>query len=335
MFGGNPEDATPLDGSFVDIADKHYQRQPHPAWQNWLREPHAHVERFLVRPETNVAPAMWLRVDILNSNLLSINEHLLHVYDVTSEVVGQRLTWAFHTQINHKLRTPLGLFTGYMEILQYELDHVEPNLQPLLVNSFEAGKRLQNHLLDIFNYVDSFGAAKRGAGFSLAECEPLIRQIASDLSLTEVTFDLPFADSVDLLKLTRHSMNLIFTELLTNAKKFHPQNAPMLQIEGRVSGEEVIFSVMDDGQNLPVSELANIWLPYYQAEKYFSGQVPGTGLGLAKVACLIWEVGGRYHALNCEDGAGVCLKLYVPLLESVLFMAGEPAWERWVANEVG
>jgi len=64
---------------------------------------------------------------------------------------------------------------------------------------------------------------------------------------------------------------------------------------------------------LSPEQLANMWIPYYQGEKYFTGEVDGMGLGLSMVGTLIWEVGGSCQAYNRTDSKGVVIELTLPL----------------------
>ncbi len=57
-----------------------------------------------------------------------------------------------------------------------------------------------------------------------------------------------------------------------------------------------------------------IWLPYYQGERTFTGEVPGMGLGLSLVRSLLWRVGGSCFAANRPDGPGLLIGLQFPLL---------------------
>jgi nitrogen fixation/metabolism regulation signal transduction histidine kinase len=58
-----------------------------------------------------------------------------------------------------------------------------------------------------------------------------------------------------------------------------------------------------------------VWSPYYQDEKYFTGQMPGMGLGLAMVAAIVWGVGGTCRIHNREQGPGVVVELVLPLAQ--------------------
>ncbi len=108
-------------------------------------------------------------------------------------------------------------------------------------------------------------------------------------------------------------MEMILWELLKNAKKFHPQQSPALTINFANIAVGVRIQIRDDGLTLSPQQLLKIWTPYYQAEKYFTGQVPGMGLGLSAVAALISGVGGTYQTYNQEEGPGVVIELVLPV----------------------
>jgi PAS domain S-box-containing protein len=56
------------------------------------------------------------------------------------------------------------------------------------------------------------------------------------------------------------------------------------------------------------------WTPYYQGEKYCTGEVKGLGLGLAMVATQVWNVGGTCLLSNQPAGPGVIVDLLLPLV---------------------
>ena len=66
---------------------------------------------------------------------------------------------------------------------------------------------------------------------------------------------------------------------------------------------------------LTPEQMLKVWTPYYQGEKYFTGEIPGMGLGLSMVAYLVWSAGGRCRAYNRAEGTGVTVELILGLAE--------------------
>jgi K+-sensing histidine kinase KdpD len=111
-------------------------------------------------------------------------------------------------------------------------------------------------------------------------------------------------------------VDAILWEVLENAKKFHPRHEPAIQVFGfHMKSQEVGIWIGDDGRTLSPEQLAQVWTPYYQAEKSFTGEVSGMGLGLPMVASLIWGVGGRCRMYNRPGEPGVIVELIVPVQE--------------------
>ena len=82
-----------------------------------------------------------------------------------------------------------------------------------------------------------------------------------------------------------------------------------------ISSDAIRLRISDDGLTLSPEQLDKMWMPYYQGEKYFTGEQEGMGVGLSMVASLIWEVGGTCHAYNRTEKKGVVIELTLPLVK--------------------
>jgi signal transduction histidine kinase len=102
--------------------------------------------------------------------------------------------------------------------------------------------------------------------------------------------------------------------LLENAVKFHPIRQPRVEVDVKCWSDDIVhLCIRDDGVTLSAEQLRMAWTPYIQGEKYFTGEAPGMGLGLALVATLVWQAGGEVTFANRERGRGVEVNLRLPL----------------------
>jgi K+-sensing histidine kinase KdpD len=168
--------------------------------------------------------------------------------------------------------------------------------------------------MNIFAYLDFPALAQVGEGCPLVQLEPMVTRLRTEIGLESVTVTVPVSLQTTLLTLSVQGMELALREILENAKKFHPRRTPAVEVTvTQVSDADICLQVCDDGLTLSPEQLAQVWTPYYLAEKNFTGQVSGMGLGLPLVAALVWNVGGTSRLYNRIDRAGVVVELTLPL----------------------
>ncbi len=184
----------------------------------------------------------------------------------------------------------------------------------LIASTLKNTTRLHNEIQDILEYLNAPGVAESSERFDLSQLQSMVSEISSNLEIESVTVVCPEDLRESRILLSQRAVELILWEILENAKKFHPAGSPTVEaLVSRSSPHEVSFQISDDGLTISPEHLGQIWTPYHQGEKYFTGQAAGMGLGLATVAALVWEMGGTCHAHNRKDGPGVVVKLVLPL----------------------
>ena len=305
--------------SFLGLARNAYLLEPQDAWTSW---PAPSTEtRYLVRPESSTSESFWLQVDVLNLPDESGGK-VLHLYDVSAQMNAQLNRWSFQTMMCHKLRTPLVGILGSLEFLS---NHVETlntkELAEFAEMSLVSARRLHGEIEDILQYMNPSGNSTPEQLCPLAELPPLVTAIAENLKLEHFSIDVEEELLQTFLPLSRRTAELIFYETLENSVKFHPEHMPEVRIAASATQEEdVSIFISDNGITLSPSQLSQIWAPYYQGEKYLTGEESGMGLGLAMVAAFVWEVRGSCRAYNHEDPPGLVLELRFPgVSESSLF----------------
>jgi DNA-binding response OmpR family regulator len=301
--------------SFADQARRTYHFEPNEAWRRWPDTPVRDVARYLVRPESVNAKPFWLRVTNLTLPPGADVHQVIALRDVTEQMELQRDVWRFQSMIFHKLRTPIAVMMNSLELMARHADKLSPDKTAEVASrALSAGRRLQSDIEDILTYLKSPGFAQPGAGFNMSNLESLVRKIAGALEVKHLSMAGLNKLGDTRLKLSSQAIETILWELLENAKKFHPEGQPEVQLFAFLmdSGEVGIW-IGDNGQNLSPEQMAQAWLPYYQAEKGFTGEVSGMGLGLAMVATVVWGVGGRCRLYNRPNGPGVIVELIVPV----------------------
>lgn len=265
---------------------------------------------LLVRPETEAQRTLWLEQSEFEAPVESAGSRFIHLRNVTDQMELQRGAWSFNALVSHKLRTPLAGLSSSLDLL---IDMAREsgvadvaNMGELALSSLTS---LRRSIDEIINFVNAPALTSGSMPFALSRLAELVAALALEAGVeASVKIDDPlwFAH----LTLNEEAVRLILTELLANARKFHPARRPTVVVNVRPSSvERILVSVCDDGLSLPPEELTRVWRPYYQGEKTMTGQIEGLGLGLAMVAGLVASAGGRCRALNREDGPGLCIEL--------------------------
>ncbi len=312
----HPEDDNSLElAQFTEFIQQ-YQCEPEVAWENWPHNSDDSQAKFLVRPETPVANAFWLQVDTVAMTMGRRLEYLIRLRDVTERLQSERLMWSFHAQVSHKLRTPLSNLKMSVSYLSDHQDLSPEDMENLVEMADISVNRLNTEIDDIFSYLSIPDITNRSEGLAVPNIIAIANSIKQILEIEEMAVHLEGFSSDDVyLAISQKAFELVLYELLENAKKFHPEKMPRLEIKALLEADQNIVSIQicDDGLALAPEQISQIWVPYYQAEKDFSGQVMGMGLGLSMVASLIRDVGGRYRAYNNPSHPGLVVELNLPI----------------------
>ena len=307
---GLPEDAAQsIAGRFADLVSPQYRWEPETA-RNTRGQPF-----YLIRPETEFEPVLWLRVSELTLPTGAGSDHVMQLRNVTAQVNLWREMWSFTTSVQHKLRTPLALMAHSLELMGEFAGTASPQeIKQVADIAQRSLERLKIEVEDVFEYVRAHAPSADGAGFPAAGIETVTRELAEQLNLNDVQVSVAEPLTAASLRLGRPALEMVLREVLENARKFHPRNAPHIQVVAEREADAARVQISDDGLSLSPDQLARMWMPYYQVEKSLTGQVAGMGLGLAMVAVMVMNAGGACRAHNRPDGPGLTVELRLPLM---------------------
>ena len=307
-----------LKNKFLEVAKRQYRLYPGEAWESWP-EP-AEIPRYLVEPETPTAQAFWLRVDLSPSGDAHTFGRFIQLCDATEQITTQRDMRTFHSIVEHKLRTPLGHMQKFLDLIQGRIaKHQFDDLANLAQNANEGARLLADELNEVFQYISTPALAQPGEGFHLLKFRTRVDTLCADLEINKANISIPSSLLKERLSMTQSALDLILWEVLENAKKFHPQHDPKIDVTVALCDDRsmsvqttVRLQIQDDGIALSPKQLLWAWMPYIQGEKFLTGQVPGMGLGLPLVRTLVWQTGGIIRLANRTDHPGVVVEIILP-----------------------
>lgn len=127
----------------------------------------------------------------------------------------------------------------------------------------------------------------------------------------------------------RRRLRQVFTNLLTNAIKFSPEDSTVT-FRAWYEPEALIFEIEDEGVGIPPEDLPHIFEDFYRAENV--GDAPGTGLGLSLAKKIMDAHSGeiRVSSPYAEHKSGTRFAVVIPRNLETLEMRRQ----RWVLADV-
>lgn len=308
-----------LDQPFQHFVEKNFRCEPESAWQTrWDENTYEPLPIYLIQPETPTSQPIWLELRTLRLPGSDNRNRLLRISQVNEQINSLLGMWNFHSFLTHKLRTPVSNLTFGTEILlQHHTRLPAEEVNEILRGMQASSKRLEREIDDILKFVNTPTMTQGQQNVRLGELQNRAAEIAMDMGIADifVTMDEKLSADTSLI-FSQPAMETVLTELFENAKKFHPQLSPHIEIIIRAKDTSMmLISVKDDGVCLSPYQLANMFTPYFQAEKYFTGEIDGMGLGLATVAALVWGANGECRLSNRTDRDGIQIDILLPYSE--------------------
>ena len=151
-----------------------------------------------------------------------------------------------------------------------QLGDIEMGMMSFDVSEFELAELVEE------------GVSRLGAG------HPVKADVPAELTL-----------STDRAKLAQALGNL-----LDNAVKFSPPGSA-IDVEARLTGEEVVLSVRDRGPGISPEHWSRVFERFYKVDRARPREAGGFGLGLAITKHLVQVLGGRIWTESAREGGQV------------------------------
>jgi two-component system, OmpR family, sensor histidine kinase KdpD len=217
-------------------------------------------------------------------------------------------TAVLHT-VSHDLRSPLTAIVTAASALRSGGLSQDDRTELLSVLDSETHRltRLVDDLLDL-SRIEAGGVSPRAEWCDLRDAVvSAAAQVRTAHGDHPIEIRLP--DDLPLVRADAAQMERVFFNLIENAVKFSPSDAPV-EVTGGAAPAGVTVRVKDRGPGVPASRRLNVFEPFFQGRSGDSG----SGLGLAICRGFVEANGGRI-ALQSRRREGTAFAVTIPLAE--------------------
>lgn len=309
---------------FFAIARRYYTFKPSDVEQSHFQKSGGiNSEPFLlVRPQVEGQDASWIRATVLDLGKNLRDQMLIRLDDVTNNMLTFQERHTFSQMITHKLLTPLNALKA-AEQMMANVNTAAGNISGLdhVLNLQKKGlDRLEYDIDSIVRFLQTTAEDRQAKhSTSIRRLLEIVDKLLADAGISYVFDPHPREYPRHVIDIHEVHFESSVREIIENAIKFHPMGTPTVECHPELNAakDSIEFVFLNDGRGLSDSELSNAWKPYWQADRYFTGEIKGMGLGLALIATNVWSAGGTCSIENRTDQEGVLLRLSFPVSVAV------------------
>jgi len=235
--------------------------------------------------------------------------------DITERLAIERMKAEFVSTVSHELRTPLTSIRGSLGLLSGGvLGPIDPSAEQMLkiaVTNTDRLIRLINDILDI----ERLKSGRANLSPRVCDLPELLAQTLESVRgvAEQARVTLAVSAAEERIEADPDRVIQTLTNLLGNAIKFSPPGSTVW-LEVVRAGDELLFSVRDEGRGIPRDKLVSIFERFSQVDASDSREKGGTGLGLAICRTIIQQHGGRIWAESAGEGHGSTFFFTLPAL---------------------
>ena len=217
--------------------------------------------------------------------------------------VGQ-MKEEFSSMITHELKTPLTPILGWCQTLKNPKIMGElTDKQRSAVEKIQSNaERLRNLIGDILD-AEKLDMEKMKFDYSEINITKFFTHLKANLQDVMKTKELEYNVSSDaelVMTTDKDRLEQVFNNIILNAVDFVNQKG-RIDVNAKDSGDNIEFSVRDNGVGIPKTKLDGLFKKFYQVDTSMTREHGGTGLGLAIVKGIVSGMGGKIWVESKEN----------------------------------
>ena len=205
--------------------------------------------------------------------------------------------------INHELKTPIGIIKGYLDTILENPDMDEATKHHFLTKSADQVMRMTNLLNDI-STITRLDEGGLSVPTEKIDFHDVVFTTANDIVESgsngnmEFTFDIPFDCNI---KGNFNLLGNVINNLAKNAATYSGGTEMSIKMIAQ-NRNFYTFSFYDNGKGLDPIHLPHLFERFYRVDTGRSRKKGGTGLGLPIVKSIIITMGGTISVRNRKGG---------------------------------
>lgn len=273
------------------------------AYQASHRQPIEKVPNF---PNDELGEIAKEIFDIYTSLIKAIDENNLEHQRVVhaleeKEAFQRRMT----NNINHEIKTPLGVIRGYIETIQCAPDMDEATKDKFIKRIIENVDRLNSLVSDI-SVIAQLDEMSYNAVISDVDFYDVVSKINDDVKFASagISNNMTFSFDIPLNCHVRGDRELLISVLLNLIRNsiLHSNGTEMTLRLIEETSDSYVFAYADNGIGVEQEQLEHLFERFYRADAGRARKNGGVGLGLSIVNSAIKTLGGIISVQNKDEG---------------------------------
>lgn len=213
----------------------------------------------------------------------------------------------------HDLRSPLNVIQGFTHLLNRKGDKT-PDPQALGA-AVETIARSATQLGELVDQLQDIAMVEAGQPMPLHRAATDLLELARDAAATHADAtkrEIHVVTEITTLvgQWDRSRLKRVFDNLVSNAVKYSPGERQVVLTISEECGSAVL-RVRDEGMGIPADDLSRLFERFHRGRNV-GNRIPGTGVGLWGVRCIVEEHGGTIH-IDSRENAGTTVTVLLPL----------------------
>jgi signal transduction histidine kinase len=218
----------------------------------------------------------------------------------------------FVAMVSHEFRTPMTTIRTAVDILEYNSKKLTDDRRTKYFDRIQNAINQMLHLLDEILFLSKTEAAKLEYKPTLVDLVNFCTELTDILQVnagSQHRIIFTFQGESTQAQMDEDLLNCIFTNLISNAIKYSPQNS-IIWFDLICKDRLATFQVRDHGMGIPLKDQTSLFQTFYRASNV--GVIQGTGLGLTIVKKCV-ELHGGHIQLESKQDVGTTVIVTLPL----------------------